>query len=61
MCFSHSSEIINSAVQYLGSYEQPKPNRKVLEMLDGIFGEIEIADLARVAVEAGALHEKGIV
>jgi len=37
-----SSEIINSAVQYLSPYEQQKPNRKVLRMLDNVFGEIEL-------------------
>jgi chromosome partitioning protein len=58
--FFSSSEIINSAVQYLGSYEQPKPNRKVLEMLDGIFGEIELRILREWPSKASALHEKGI-
>jgi chromosome partitioning protein len=58
--FFQSSEIINSAVQYLGSYEQPKPNRKVLEMLDGIFGEIELRVLREWPSKRAALHEKGI-
>jgi chromosome partitioning protein len=55
-----SSEIINSAVQYLGSYEQPKPNRKVLEMLDGVFGEIELRILREWPSKRAMLHEKGI-
>ena len=59
--FLQSSEIINSAVQYLGSYEQPKPNRKVLEMLDGVFGEIELRFLREWPSKQAALHEKGIV
>jgi chromosome partitioning protein len=58
--FFQSSEIINSAVQYLGSYEQPKPNRKVLEMLDGVFGEIELRFLREWPSKRAALHEKGI-
>jgi chromosome partitioning protein len=58
--FFQSSEIINSAVQYLGSYEQPKPNRKVLEMLDGVFGEIELRVLREWPSKRAALHEKGI-
>jgi len=58
--FFQSSEIINSAVQYLGPYEQPKPNRKVLEMLDGIFGEIELRVLREWPSKRAALHEKGI-
>jgi chromosome partitioning protein len=59
--FFQSSEIINSAVQYLGSYEQAKPNRKVLEMLDGVFGEIELRFLREWPSKRAALHEKGIV
>jgi chromosome partitioning protein len=58
--FFQSSEIINSAVQYLGSYEQPKPNRKVLEMLDGVFGEIELRILREWPSKRAQLHEKGI-
>jgi chromosome partitioning protein len=58
--FFQSSEIINSAVQYLGSYEQPKPNRKVLEMLDGVFGEIELRVLREWPSKRAMLHEKGI-
>ena len=59
--FFQSSEIINSAVQYLGSYEQPKPNRKVLEMLDGVFGEIELRFLRDWPSKRAELQEKGIV
>jgi chromosome partitioning protein len=58
--FFQSSEIINSAVQYLGSYEQPKPNRKVLEMLDGVFEEIELRVLREWPSKRAALLQKGI-
>jgi chromosome partitioning protein len=58
--FFQSSEIINSAVQYLGPYEQPKPNRKVLEMLDGVFGEIELRLLREWPSKRALLNEKGI-
>jgi chromosome partitioning protein len=58
--FFHTTEIINSAVQFLGSYEQPKPNRKVLEMLDGVFGEVELRVLREWPSKRAALHEKGI-
>ena len=58
--FFQSSEVINSAVQYLGSYEQPRPNRKVLEMLDGIFGEIELRVLREWPSKLTELHKKGI-
>jgi len=58
--FFSSSEIVNSAVQFLGSYEQPKPNRAVLEMLDGVFGEIELRFLRDWPSKRAALYEKGI-
>lgn len=58
--FFQSSEIINSAVQYLGSYEQPKPNRKVLEMLDGVFGEIELRILREWPSKRALLQKRGI-
>lgn len=58
--FFHTTEIINSAVQFLGSYEQPKPNRKVLEMLDGMFGEIELRILREWPSKRAALQLRGI-
>jgi chromosome partitioning protein len=58
--FFHTTEIINSAVQFLGSYEQPKPNRKVLEMLDGVFGEIELRILREWPSKRAALQLRGI-
>jgi chromosome partitioning protein len=58
--FFSSSEIVNSAVEFLGSYEQPKPNRAVLEMLDGVFGEIELQILRQWPSKRELLHEKGI-
>jgi chromosome partitioning protein len=58
--FFHTTEIINSAVQYLGPYEQPKPNRKVLQMLDGMFGEIELRFLREWSSKRAALLQKGI-
>jgi hypothetical protein len=42
------------------SYEQPKPNRKVLEMLDGVFGEIELRILREWPSKRAMLNEKGI-
>ena len=58
--FFQSSEIINSAVQYLGPYEQPKPNRKVLDMLDSVFGEIEWRILREWPSKQAALNSMGI-
>lgn len=58
--FFHSSEVINSAAQFVGPYEQPKPNRRVLEMMDGVFGEVETAVLKEWPSKRGALLERGI-
>ena len=56
-----SSEIINSAVQYLTPYEQAKPNRKVLRMLDNVFGEIELKILKEWPSKQALLNNQGIV
>jgi chromosome partitioning protein len=58
--FFHSSEVINSAAQFVGPYEQPKPNRKVLEMMDSVFGEIETAILREWPSKRGLLNARGI-
>ncbi len=58
--FFHSAEVINSAAQFVGPYEQPKPNRKVLEMMDNVFGEIEVALLKEWPSKRALLNERGI-
>jgi chromosome partitioning protein len=58
--FFHSAEVINAAVKFIGPYEQPKPNRKVLEMMDGVFGEIEVALLREWPSKRAELTERGI-
>ena len=58
--FFHSAEVINSAAQFVGPYEQPKPNRKVLEMMDSVFGEIEVALLKEWPSKRAQLNERGI-
>ena len=58
--FFHSSEVINSAAQFLGPYEQPKPARKVLEMMDSVFGEIELAMLRDWPSKRALLNQRGI-
>ena len=58
--FFHSAEVINSAAQFVGPYEQPKPNRKVLEMLDAVFGEIEVAVLKEWPSKRAVLSDRGI-
>ena len=58
--FFHSAEVINSAAQFVGPYEQPKPNRKVLEMMDNVFGEIEVALLKEWPSKRADLSARGI-
>jgi chromosome partitioning protein len=58
--FFHSSEVINSAAQFVGPYEQPKPARKVLAMMDNVFGEIELAILREWPSKRAALSERGV-
>ena len=58
--FFHSSEVINTAVRFVGPYEQQKPNRKVLEMMDNVFGEIEVALLKEWPSKRSLLSERGI-
>lgn len=58
--FFHSAEVINSAAQFIGPYEQVKPNRRVLEMLDGVFGDIEVAILREWPSKRAELKERGI-
>lgn len=58
--FFHSAEVINSAVRFLGPYEQVKPNRRVLEMMDAVFGEIELALMREWPSKRDVLNEQGI-
>jgi chromosome partitioning protein len=59
--FFHAAEVINASAQFIGPYEQIKPNRKVLEMMDGVFGEIELAILREWPSKQAALNAKGII
>jgi chromosome partitioning protein len=58
--FFHAAEVINSAAQFNGPYEQQKPNRKVLEMMDSVFGEVEVALLREWPSKRALLNERGI-
>jgi chromosome partitioning protein len=58
--FLHSSAVINSAAQFATPYEQAKPDRAVLEMMDAVFGEIETAILREWPSKAQSLIERGI-
>jgi chromosome partitioning protein len=58
--FFHSAAVINSAAQFVTPYEQAKPDRAVLEMMDNVFGEIELALLREWPSKAGQLSQRGI-
>lgn len=59
--FSNTSEIINSAASFMTPYEQKRPNRKVLEMMDSVFAEVEVAIQRQWPSKREELMNKGIV
>ncbi len=59
--FFHSSAVINSAAQFSSPYEQVKPDRAVLEMLDGVFEEVELAILREWPSKASLLSQRGVL
>ena len=58
--FFHSSAIINAAAQFNTPYEQAKPDRHVLEMMDAVFGDVELALLREWPSKAEQLTQRGI-
>jgi chromosome partitioning protein len=58
--FFHSSAVINSAAQFITPYEQVKPDRSVLEMMDSVFSEIELGLLREWPSKAAELSQRGI-
>ena len=58
--FLHSSAIINAAVQFNTPYEQAKPDRHVLQMMDAVFGDIESAILREWPSKEALLSQRGI-
>ena len=58
--FFHSSEVINTAVQFNTPYEQEKPRREVLKMMDHVFGEAELAILREWPSKRAQLNEQGV-
>jgi len=59
--FFHSSAVINSAAQFTTPYEQLKPDRAVLEMMDGVFGEIELSILREWPSKGTELRQRGVL
>jgi len=58
--YFHSAAVINAAAQFVTPYEQPRPDRQVLGMMDSVFEEIEVAILREWPSKAGALVRQGI-
>lgn len=58
--FFHSAEVINASAQFVGPYELAKPNRRVLEMMDSVYGEIELAIMREWPSKRATLSAKGI-
>ena len=58
--FFHASAVINAAAQFSTPYEQAKPDRPVLAMMDGVFEELEFAILREWPSKAGQLSQRGI-
>jgi len=58
--FFHSSAVINSAAQFVTPYEQPKPDRPVLAMMDSVFEEIELAFLRDWPSKSSQLVQRGV-
>ena len=58
--FFHSSAVINTAVQFVTPYEEAKPDRGVVAMMDSVFEEVELAFLREWPSKAGDLAARGI-
>jgi chromosome partitioning protein len=58
--FFHSSSLINAAAEFLTPYEQPKPDRQVMEMMDAVFAEVEVAFLRDWPSKTGVLAKRGV-
>jgi chromosome partitioning protein len=58
--FFHSSSIINSAAQFKTPYEEAKPDRSVLKMMDAVFGEVELLILREWPSKAALLSERAV-
>jgi chromosome partitioning protein len=58
--FFHSSAVINTAAEFVTPYEQARPDRQVLAMMDSVFEEVELAFLREWPSKAGVLAGRGI-
>lgn len=58
--FFHASAVINTAAEFVTPYEQAKPDRAVLAMMDSVFEEVELAFLREWPSKASILAARGI-
>jgi chromosome partitioning protein len=58
--FFHASAVINAAAQFNTPYEQAKPDRQVLKMMNSVFEEVEVAFLRDWPSKAQSLVERGV-
>jgi len=58
--FFHASAVINAAAQFNTPYEQAKPDRAVLKMMNSVFEEVEVAFLRDWPSKAQSLVERGV-
>jgi chromosome partitioning protein len=58
--FFHSSAVINAAAQFATPYEQSKPDRAVLGMMNNVFEEIELAVLREWPSKTAELTQRAI-
>jgi cellulose biosynthesis protein BcsQ len=58
--FFHTAGLANASAEYLSPYEQQRPDRQVLAMMDAAFEELEVALLREWASKANELAARGL-
>ena len=58
--FFHTAGLANASAEYLSPYEQARPDRQVLAMMDAAFGELEVALLREWPSKANQLAARGV-
>lgn len=58
--FFHTAALTNASAEYLTPYEQQRADRHVIEMMNGVFGEVEVAFLRGWPSKANELAARGV-
>jgi chromosome partitioning protein len=58
--FFHSAAMANASAMYQSPYEQPRPDRSVLSIMDAVFGELEVAFLREWGSKANLLAGRAV-